>query len=194
MRKSIILLIAALVSTALLAQTEEGKQRLAAYNDKMADRYEAKYLNLKARDVGKIEETEHTDAVFYQLRRLDKVPNAFGKLTKHKLYIHHYAFESEYILENSLRFWFANFVKGEQIRPPRTLRALDGANPLYIIIYETNVFIMDVDCNGYTEALWKELTKDAREIFDPNKEAIIIELRCDGPLEWKQNPPDLRKR
>jgi type VI protein secretion system component Hcp len=194
MRKSIILLVAALVSTALLAQTEEGKQRLAAYNDKMADRYEAKYLNLKARDVGKIGETEHSDATFYLLRRTDKVPNAFGKPTKHKLYIHHYAFESEYILENSLRFWFENFVKGEQIRPPRTLRALDGANPLYIIIYETNVFIMDVDCNGYTEELWKELTTDAREIFDPNKEAIIIELRCDGPLEWKQNPPDLRRR
>ncbi len=176
------------------AQPEEGKQRLAAFNEKMADRYEEKYLNLKARDIGQLAETEFADYAFYQLRGTDKVPNAFGKLHRHKLYVHHYAYESEYLLENALRFWFDNFVRNEQIRPGRTLRALDGATPLYIIIYGTNIVILDVDCNGYTEELWKQLTADARAIFDPNKEAIIMELFCDGPLEWRQNAPNFRKR
>lgn len=156
--------------------------------------YQLKRLNLRPRDVGSIFETEHEYADFFMLRSIEKIPNKIQQKKRLKLYVHAFSYESPYVLENSLRFWFDNFIEGEQIRPGRKLRGYDNARPMYIIIRTNDVIIVDIDCLSFTEELWKDLTKQLKSHFDPNKEATIIEIFCDGPLEWRQNPPDFRRR
>ncbi|MCC5915822.1 MAG: hypothetical protein JJU02_00705 [Cryomorphaceae bacterium] len=178
----------------LHAQSEELKQLMDAYKETLAEEYDAKYFNLKPRDIGRVLETEHNFHEFFQLRSKKKIPNAFGKNQKLKIYLNVISYDSEYVLENAIRFWFKNFHLDQEIRPGRKVKSYEGANPMYVIIIGTHVIIMDIDCNGYTEEQWEKLTKDMRSFFDPNKEAIIIELLCNGPLEWVQNAPDFRKR
>jgi hypothetical protein len=176
------------------AQIEDIKQRIDAYLEAMSDRYEVKRYNLKSRDIGSILETEHSYHDFFQLRSKKKLPNAFGRNQPQKLYINVISYDSKYLLENAMQFWFNNFIDGQQVRPGRLVRGYDNARPMFFVIFDTHVFIMDMDCTAYTENNWKELTKEIKSFFDESKEAVIIELFCDGPLEWRQNPPDLRRR
>lgn len=164
------------------------------YLESVESIYDVKRLNLKPRDIGSIFETEHVYTDFFQLRSIDKVPNSLIQNKRLKIYMHVFSYESEYLLENALRFWFDNFVAGEQIRPGRMLRGYDNARPMYVIINGVDVFMADIDCKSYDEDGWKKLTKSLRNHFDPNRSAIIIEVMCNGPLEWKQNPPNFRKR
>ncbi len=170
------------------------EQDVNAYVSENEDMYEVKRLNLRPRDVGSIFETEHMYTDFFMLRSLEKIPNKIGQKKKLKLYVHAFSFESPYVLENSLRFWFDNFIEGEQVRPGRKLRGYDNARPMYIIIRSTDIVIIDIDCLAFNEDVWKDLTKQLNAHFDPDKEATIIEIFCDGPLEWRQNPPDFRRR
>ncbi|MCH8546491.1 MAG: hypothetical protein LAT54_07135 [Cryomorphaceae bacterium] len=195
---SVIFAITALFSPIFL-QAQQDKvtrvqQDVAAFVADYESDYDLKRLNLRPRDVGSIFETEHEFEDFFMLRSTDKVPNKIGQKKKLKLYVHAFSYENPYVLENALRFWFDNFVGGEQIRPGRKLRGYDNARPMYVVIRTNDVIIFDIDCLAYDEDVWKNLTKQIKTHFDPNKEATIIEIFCDGPLEWRQNPPDFRKR
>lgn len=179
---------------AVFSQENPLEVKVNSYISNHSEDYELKRLNLRPRDVGSINETEHIYSDFFQLRSLEKKENSLGQNKRLKIYFNVYSFESEYVLDNALRFWFDNFVEGEQIRPGRTLRGYDNARPMYVIINGVDVIIADIDCKSYNEDIWKDVTKSLRKHFDQDRNAIIIEVMCNGPLEWLQNPPNFRKR
>ncbi len=170
------------------------KNKINNYIESINNDYDVKKLNLRPRDIGSIFETEYEYTDFFQIRSFDKKENALQQKRKLKIYINVFSYESEYVLENALRYWFDNFVGGEQIRPGRTLRGYDNARPMYVIIDGTDVLIADIDCKSYNEDIWKDFTKSLRNHFDEHKRAIIIEVFCNGPLEWRQNAPNFRKK
>jgi len=183
---SIILLTSVLHAN---AQHEELKQRIAAFVEAQADKFDKKYLNETEPKYGELNNTNFEFHDYFLLKAKEKTTNSIGNTGKLKLDYSFFAYESAEECDYALSFWFKNFLEEKRITPGREVRTYKGVQPTIVIINKTNVCLVTFSCLDYDIELFRTLRKEMLTFFG-DTESMIIEINCDGPLNWTKNPPD----
>lgn len=189
--KTITFLMLMIVAAPSIAQHEELKQHIAAFVEAKAANYEKKTLNVSEPKLGELPNTNFEFHDFFVLRANEKSVNSLGNTKKMKLNCSFYAYESQEECDYALSFWFKNFIGGQRLTPGRPLRTFKDAQPTVIVINPTNICIISFDCYSYDLDLYRELRKDMLSFFG-NDQSMVIEIKCDGPLDWTKNSPDAK--
>ena len=92
-----------------------------------------------------------------------------------------------------MKYWLKDFIDHEVVRPGRTMRTYPDAQPTIIVVNETNIAIMTYACKWEDFDEFKEWRKAMLTWFG-TPASVMIEVNCDGPLEWSKNPPDPKDR
>lgn len=179
----------ALSSNSAKAQNEEFKQLINAFVEAKSADFEKKDLNVTEPDLGQLPNTNHIYRSFFVLRASEKSVNNIGNRSKLKLNCSFYAYENAEEKDYALSYWFKNFMEGQRITVGRTVRTYKNAQPTIIVINATNICIMSFDCKNYDLDLFRDLKKDMLTYFGDD-DSMVIEIRCEGPLDWTKNPPD----
>ena len=187
MKKRILLLL--LLPVSLFAQVEELKQRTALFLQEQGDRFKVKELNGSEPDYGTLDQTQFTFHQYYQLKQIDKEVNELGNNVRPKYDLSTFVYEDEEELKYALKFWFKEFIGGKRITPGRDYRTVDHISPGIIIIDGTYISILTLSCYATDMEEFREWRSAMLGVFGgPN--AMVIELGCDGPIEWTKNAPD----
>jgi len=175
-----------------LAQHEDLKQTVEALKADYSENFEMKYLNISSPDLGYIEDTETEWKDAFLLKGNEKVTNNIGNRRYEKYYFNVYAYETELDRQYALKDWMEDFIEGESIRPGRPMRTYRYANPTIILINDKEIITLSYDCNMYFEERFDEWKEKLMDYFG-NDDTMVIEVLCDGPLEWTENAPDPRE-
>lgn len=171
------------------AQHEELKQRIAAFVDAKSEKFDKKYLNETEPKYGELNNTNFEFHDYFLLKAKEKTVNSIGNNNKLKLDYSFFAYENAEECDYALSFWFKNFLEAKRITPGREVRTYKGVQPTIVIINKTNVCLVTFSCLDYDIALYRDLRKEMLTFFG-DTESMIIEIACDGPLNWTKNPPD----
>ncbi len=195
MRISLPLLLFLLLSSSpiLQAQNEELRQKLSAFvADHEAD-YEKKYLNIDDRSIGSIDDSEYAWKDEFMLKSKEKLENNIGNTGYQKFYFSFFAYETLLDRQYALKDWMGNFIEGEAIRPGRPIRKYQYGTPSIVLINDNEIMVCNYRCSDWSEENFKYWKKTLLTYFgQPN--TMVIELLCDGPLEWTKNAPDPKER
>jgi hypothetical protein len=175
------------------AQHEDLKQRIKAFVEAHGADYEKKYLNISEAKIGDIEGQSFDFSEKFMLRAKKKTENELGNMVKAKYYVNIYAYEDKSDRDYALKHWFKNFVEGGSIRPGITTRNYQHATPTIIVINELDVCVLNYSCNLYDYEAYKKW-KDSMLQFFGDEKSVVVEIKCNGPIEWTQNPPDPKDR
>lgn len=184
-------------SPQLLAQEESGGQLKVKIEQFKADHkesHEEKHLNLRMREIGGLENEPFAWKEFFRLETKEEFENNLGYTTEREYYFLFYHYETELDRKYALKFWMEDFIEGESIRPARPKRSYDYAKPTIILINPTNIAILTYDCKYFDEYDFEAWSDKMLEYFGDKDETMMIELECDGPLEWTLNAPDPKIR
>jgi hypothetical protein len=187
------LFFAVLSSSCLQAQSEELKQKLSAFADDHAEAYEKKYLNIADREIGSIDETGYDWKDKFMLKSKEKAMNSLGNESRQKFYFAFYSYETLEDRQYGLKDWMGNFIEGKSLRPGRKVRTYEYATPTIILINDTEIMICNYKCSDFSEDNFKYWKKTMLTYFG-EENTMVIELECDGPLEWTKNAPDPKSR
>lgn len=171
----------------------EFRQKIAAFAQDQADKYEKRTLNLADRNLGAIDNLESKWKEEFQLRSLEKEENNLGYSKKFKFYFSFYAYETKTDRQYTLKDWMEDFIEGQAIRAGRDMRTYQYATPTIILINDTQIITCNYKCSDFTEENFKQWKKKLLTYFG-NDDTMVIEILCDGPLEWTKNAPDPRNR
>tara|TARA_R110002124_G_scaffold128408_2_gene289281 strand:- start:101 stop:700 length:600 start_codon:yes stop_codon:yes gene_type:complete len=175
------------------AQTEELKQKLTAFaSDHEAD-YEKKYLNIADRELGSIDDTEYEWKDKFMLKSKEKKESDLGRKSYHKFYFSFYAYETFADRQYALKDWMADFIEGQSIRVAKDMKKYEYATPTIILINKTEIMICNYNCSIYSEENFKYWRKTLLKYFQTD-DTMVIEIGCEGPLEWTKNAPDPKNR
>ena len=174
------------------AQHEELKQKVEALKNDHSEQYELKFLNISEPDLGIIDETFPSWKDKFMLKSKEKRENNLGNRSYEKFYFNVYAYGSLKDRQYALKDWMENFLEGESIRPGRNMRSYDYATPTIILINDTEIIVANYKCSDYTEYNF-EYWKDTLLKYFEQENTMVIEVLCDGPLEWTKNAPDPRE-
>jgi hypothetical protein len=188
-----LLLTCLFLSFSTFAQHEEYKQYIQAFAEAKAGQYEKKSLNVTEPKLGELPNTNHSFHDFFVLRANEKSTDKIGNTKKLKINCSFYAYESSEECDYALSFWFKNFIGGQRLTPGRPVKTYKDAQPTIIIINATEISIVSFDCFSYDPDFYRELKKDMMTFFG-NDKSMVIEIKCDGPLEWTKNPPDSKDK
>ena len=73
--------------------------------------------------------------------------------------------------------------------PGRDYRSVDHVNPAVIIIEKNYISILTMSCYATDVQELRQWRSDMLGVFGgPN--SMVIEIGCDGPIEWTKNAPD----
>lgn len=75
------------------------------------------------------------------------------------------------------------------------MRSLRYAVPTIILINPQSIVVCSFDCKYYTEEHfehWKEVVWN--NFAADEDRSMMIEILCDGPVEWTENAPDPKVR
>ena len=180
-------------SLSLSAQSDTLKQQIASFKADLKESHEIKTLNLDKRKLGAIDETEFDWRTEFRLDSREKIENNLGYKTDRKIYFNIFEYASELDRQYALKFWMENFIEGKSIRPARQVRSYEYAIPTIILINPTNIVVANYECKYYEYDNFKFWKNKMLEHFGTN-ETIVIEIECDGPLEWTKNSPDPKNR
>jgi len=171
------------------AQHEELKQRIAAFVEAKADKYDKKYLNETEPKYGELNNTNFEFHDYFLLKAKEKTTNSLGNNSKLKFDYSFFGYESAQERDYALSFWFKNFLEEKRITPGREVRTYKGVQPTIVVINKTNVCLVTFSCIDEDLELFRSLRKEMLTFFG-DTESMIIEVNCDGPLNWTKNPPD----
>lgn len=175
------------------SQTEELKQKLSAFaSDHEAD-YEKKYLNIADRELGSIDETDYQWKEKFMLKSNEKKESDLGRKSYHKFYFSFYAYETDEDRQYALKEWMGNFIEGQSIRAGRDKKKYEYATPTIILINKKEIMICNYNCSIYSEENFKYWRKTLLKYFQTD-DTMVVEIGCEGPLEWTKNPPDPKNR
>lgn len=177
------------LQNALLAQHEEFKQKIAAFTEAKAAAFEKKYLNETEPKYGELNNTNFEFHDYFLLRAKEKTINNIGNNVKLKYDYSFFAYESAEECDYALSFWFKNFLEAKRITPGREVKTYKGANPTIIIVNKTEICVLSLSCADYDADVFRAMRKEMLTYFG-SPESMIIEMGCDGPLQWTKNPPD----
>lgn len=171
----------------------EFKQRVSGFVASADSAFEKKDLNLSDQKLGAIGDQEHDWTSTFMLKSLSKVENNIGNKAYVKNYFSFYTYPDVEERDYAVKYWLQDFIDGEAVRPGRQMRTYPDANPTIVVINETNIAILTYSCNWYNEETFNDWRKTMLTWFG-SPASVIIEVGCDGPLEWTKNPPDSKDR
>lgn len=169
------------------------KQKVTAFADDQSELYEKKYLNIADRNLGIIDELDYAWKEEFMLKSKSKEENNLGNTAYAKYYFSVFAYETIDDRKYALKDWMENFIEGKAIRPGRIVRKYDYATPTIILIQDQSIVICNYKCSDYNEDTFKIWKKKLLQYFGET-DTRVIEIMCDGPLEWTKNPPDPKNR
>lgn len=195
--KTLLLIVfsALLFPFEIYAQSDDQdlKQVVTAFKNDFSENFDLKYLNISERELGAIDKTTYDWKDEFMLKSKDKMVNNIGNNSHFKFYFSVYSYETLEDRQYALSDWLKDFINGEELRPGRDLRSFDGAKPTIILINDHNIVICNYDCSDYTDDNFKQW-KDRLMQYFGNDKTMVIEIHCDGPLEWTKNAPDLHSK
>lgn len=174
-------------------QGEELKQKLEAFATDHEENYEKKHLNITDPELGSIDETTYEWREKFVLKSKEKKENSLGRKSYQKFYFAFYAYDNLEDRQYALKDWLANFIEGKSIRGGRTVKTYEYATPTIILINDTEIMICNYKCSVWSEENFKYWRKTLLKYFG-NENTMVIELECDGPLEWTKNSPKIKNR
>ncbi len=187
MKKLVFLL--ALIPLLTFAQTEELKQRTALFLQEQSAKYKVKELNGSEPDYGVLGETQYVFHQYYQLKQIEKEVNELGNSVRPKYDLSTFAYEDEEELKYALKFWFKEFIGNKRITPGRDYRTVDHVEPAIIVIDGTSISILTLSCYATDIDEFRDWRSAMLGVFgSPN--AMVVEIGCNGPIEWTKNAPD----
>ena len=187
MKKTAFLL--AFMPFMLLAQTEEVKQRTALFLQEQSTKFKVKELNGSEPDYGVLSETQFIFHQYYQLKQLEKEVNELGNSVRPKYDLSTIVYEDEEELKYALKFWFKEFIGNKRITPGRDYRTVDHVDPALVIIDGTSISILTLSCYATDIDEFRDWRSAMLGVYgSPN--AMVIEIGCNGPIEWTKNAPD----
>lgn len=179
----------ALIPLLTFAQTEELKQRTALFLQEQSAKYKVKELNGSEPDYGVLGETQYVFHQYYQLKQIEKEVNDLGNSVRPKYDLSTFAYEDEQELKYALKFWFKEFIGNKRITPGRDYRTVDHVEPAIIIIDGTSISILTLSCYATDIDEFRDWRSAMLGVFgSPN--AMVVEIGCNGPIEWTKNAPD----
>lgn len=155
--------------------------------------YELRDLNMSPRPIGGIYDTDPLWHYPFMLKSKERTTNNLGQQSKGRTYIDLFAYANPLDRQYALKYWMENFIEGEEIRPARTVRNFRYALPTLILINAQSIIVANMACKYYSEEQFEAWKEDMLKAFGA-EETMVIEIRCDGPLEWTENPPDPKVR
>jgi hypothetical protein len=171
------------------SQTEELKQRTSLFLEEQRQSYKIKELNGNEPSYGVLEETNFIHHTYFQLKQIEKELNSLGNNVKPVYDLSTFAYENEEELMYALKFWFKEFIGGKRVTPGRDYRTVDHVEPSIVIIDKNYIAILTLSCYSIDIEEFRTWRSNMLGVFGgPN--AMIIELGCNGPLEWTKNAPD----
>lgn len=184
-----ILFLFALVPLLTFAQTEELKQRTALFLQEQSAKYKVKELNGSEPDYGVLDQTQYVFHKYYQLKQIEKEVNELGNSVRPKYDLSTFAYEDEEELKYALKFWFKEFIGNKRITPGRDYRTVDHVDPAIVIIDGTSISILTLSCYATDIDEFRDWRSAMLGVFgSPN--AMVVEIGCNGPIEWTKNAPD----
>ena len=187
MKKTAFLL--AFMPIMLLAQTEEVKQRTALFLQEQSAKFKIKELNGSEPDYGVLGETQFVFHQYYQLKQLEKEVNELGNSVRPKYDLGTFVYQDEEELKYALKFWFKEFIGNKRITPGRDYRTVDHVDPAIVIIDGTSISILTLSCYATDMDEFRDWRSAMLGVYgSPN--AMVIEIGCNGPIEWTKNAPD----
>lgn len=187
------LFILTIIPTIIFAQDGEMKQKISAFKSDQNDKYDMKYLNIADRNLGSIDDTDPAWKDQFLLKAKERQEDAIGNNSYFKFYFSIYGYEDIDDRQYALKDWMENFIEGKSIRAGRDVRTYEYAKPTLILINDKEIIICNFDCSDYTEAIFKDWKKQLLTYFGHDN-TMVIELMCDGPLEWTKNAPDPKSK
>lgn len=179
----------ALIPLLTFAQTEELKQRTALFLQEQSTKFKVKELNGSEPDYGVLGETQYVFHQYFQLKQIEKEVNELGNSVRPKYDLSTFAYEDEQELKYALKFWFKEFIGNKRITPGRDYRTVDHVKPAIIIIDGTSISILTLSCYATDIDEFRDWRSAMLGVFgSPN--AMVVEIGCNGPIEWTKNAPD----
>jgi hypothetical protein len=193
MKKISLLLALCLSALPAFAQHESFKEKIKAFVEAHAADYDKKFLNIADANIGNIEGERFEYSEKFVLRGKKKVTNEIGNSVKPRYFFNFYAYEDVSDRDYAVKFWLKNFVDGGAIRPGVTTRNYPNISPMIIIINELEVCVLTFSCNLYNYDQYLEWKSKMMAAFG-NDKSVVVEVKCNGPIEWTKNPPDPKDR
>lgn len=175
------------------AQSDTLKQQLASFKTNLNETHKIKTLNLDKRNLGSIYDTEFEWRTEFRLDSREKIENNLGYKTDREVYFNIFEYATELDRQYALKFWMENFIEEKSIRASRPVRSYQYAVPTIILINPTNIVIANYECKYYDYDNFKFWKEKMLEHFGSDN-TMVIEIECDGPLEWTKNAPDPKTR
>lgn len=194
-----IFIALALLSPGLNAQGVDSsaiqlRGQIEAFLSARAADYEKSYLNIREREIGGLENEPFAWREVFMLESKEEFENNLGYTTERKFYFNIYHYETELDRKYALKYWMEDFIEGKSIRPSRTVRSHPYYKPTLILINPQNIIICNYDCKYYEEENFEEWKDLLMESFGDKKTTMMIEIECEGPLNWTINAPDPKIR
>jgi hypothetical protein len=162
-------------------------------NDQSAT-HEKDYLNINKREIGGLEDEVFMWSDKFRLESIEEFENTLGYTTERKIYFNFYFYETESDRQYALKNWMENFIEGKSIRASRPVRTYKYATPTIILINKQSIIICNYPCKYFDEDNYDYWKKSLMKYFGNRRETMLIEVQCNGPLEWTKNAPDPKVR
>ena len=191
--KKLLPILTFTIPFAVLGQNEDLEQRIAAFVESHTANYEKKYLNVSKKDLGGIDQATNSFHTYFELTSREKRLDNLGNNTKYEYYFEWFGFDGADDRNWAMKAWLKDFVEHKTVRAGRPVRSYPYISPTLVLINETDIAILTYKCSQYTEDGFKAWKKSMMKFFGTD-ETVVIEIGCEGPLEWTQNAPDPKSR
>lgn len=168
---------------------KELNQRLDAFVADNSDGFELEEFNLSPPDIGDIEDTDYEFSKEFMLKSEERSESNLGRNQYQKIYINAYGYYDESEKDYAVKEWLSDFIDGQTVRPGRDKRRYEYAEPMIAVINEDHIVVMSFECAWDSYDYFTEWREKFFTYF-VDSESVVIEVRCEGPLEWTKNPPD----
>lgn len=185
--------IAVVLSLSVAGQNEDLQQRIAAFVESHNPQFEKKYLNISKKDFGAIDQATHSYNSYFELKSREKRTDNLENSTYFEYYFEWYGFEGVDDRNWAMKAWLKDFLEGKTVRAGRPVRSYPYVTPTLVLINELDISILNYKCSQYSEEDFKQWKKSMLKFFG-NDDTVVIEIGCEGPLEWTQNAPDPKSR
>jgi hypothetical protein len=170
------------------------KAAISSFVSAHSESHSKKHLNLRAREIGSLENEPFEWKDYFMLESNEEFENNLGYTTEREMFFIAYHYKSETDRQYALKYWMEEFIEGKAIRVARPVRSYPYAKPTIVLINPTNIIICTYECKYYDEYDFEDWKDSMMEHFGNKKETIVLELVCEGPLNWTLNAPDPKTR
>jgi hypothetical protein len=175
------------------SQHEEFKMKIEAFSQDMEADYKISTLNISPRDIGMIFDTYPSYTHEFVLKAKEKKENNLGRSSKYSYYLAFFSYDDNSDLNYAMKDWLKEFFEDNSVRPGRETKRYPYAKPSIVIVNETNISLITFECSQYDVQMYREWRSQMLSYFGDDN-SVVIELLCEGPLQWTKNPPDPKDR